>query len=77
MCFTGEISQIRASKNKMVYSILLISLACGEDEYTCTDERCISEEFRCDGISHCLDHTDEVNCTGYFVCYVWGLAEIR
>ncbi|CAD5120852.1 DgyrCDS9404 [Dimorphilus gyrociliatus] len=34
---------------------------CGEDEFTCSDGKCIPLEQRCDGFYDCLD--DERNCT--------------
>ncbi|XP_067627209.1 prolow-density lipoprotein receptor-related protein 1 isoform X1 [Eurosta solidaginis] len=37
---------------------------CGPFEFGCTDPfECIPEFLRCDGIAHCFDKSDELNCT--------------
>ncbi|XP_001985922.2 low-density lipoprotein receptor-related protein 1 isoform X2 [Drosophila grimshawi] len=37
---------------------------CAPFEFACADPfECIPEFLRCDGINHCFDKTDEVNCT--------------
>lgn len=37
---------------------------CATFEFACADPfECIPEFLRCDGINHCFDKTDEVNCT--------------
>ena len=30
--------------------------------YRCDNKQLIKEEFKCDVISHCIDHSDETNC---------------
>lgn len=37
---------------------------CQSDEFQCADRAtCISSQFRCDGIAHCLDASDETGCS--------------
>ncbi|KAK3088718.1 hypothetical protein FSP39_022962 [Pinctada imbricata] len=34
---------------------------CGEEEFRCTNGRCINERLTCDGMNNCGDHSDECN----------------
>lgn len=49
------------------FSIALPSLAenvtCSPAEFTCSNDRCISFSFYCNGHKDCTDGSDEVNCT--------------
>ncbi len=36
--------------------------SCNETEFSCSDGKCIPLHQRCDGITHCGDRSDEVNC---------------
>lgn len=36
---------------------------CSDDEFQChSDDRCISDRWRCDGDTDCSDGSDEENC---------------
>lgn len=45
--------QIEENERKMTISM------CGMNSFTCDDGQCIPLENRCDGLSHCTDHSDE------------------
>ncbi|GFO20808.1 LOW QUALITY PROTEIN: low-density lipoprotein receptor-related protein 1 [Plakobranchus ocellatus] len=35
---------------------------CADNEFRCSNGKCILNDFRCDYESHCDDHSDEMNC---------------
>ena len=36
---------------------------CPENRFICNnDTRCIAYIFKCDGVHHCIDGSDELNC---------------
>lgn len=35
---------------------------CRLGYFSCANERCIPQSFRCDGDNDCLDRSDELNC---------------
>lgn len=36
---------------------------CGPNMFTCKNEKCISDQWVCDGKFDCGDRSDENNCT--------------
>lgn len=36
---------------------------CSEDQFTCKNSACIPVDKRCDGTRHCIDGSDESNCS--------------
>lgn len=40
------------------------SAFCRKEEFTCGDNQCIEEQYRCNKIKDCRDGSDEVNCDG-------------
>lgn len=36
-------------------------IVCSSDEFRC-DNRCLPNEYRCNGVAECLDRGDEANC---------------
>ena len=36
--------------------------ACHEDQFQCHSGQCISYRLACDGLQHCIDGSDELNC---------------
>jgi hypothetical protein len=36
--------------------------SCDGDSWQCDSGGCVSNEFRCDGVEHCADASDELNC---------------
>ena len=39
--------------------------ACGEDEFSCTNHKCIPMSFKCNGQNDCGDNSDEErDCVG-------------
>lgn len=49
-----------------IYSQYCVFTACEEDEFTCTDGRCISSSRRCNREIDCSDGSDEKGCGTYF-----------
>ena len=52
----------------IINTVLLFS-ACRDDEYTCTDGKCIDATRACDGSPDCTDGDDEKNCNHYYELY--------
>jgi len=38
------------------------STTCPSDSFRCGDSTCISKLYKCDGVAHCGDSSDETNC---------------
>ena len=36
--------------------------SCGGNEFLCDRDRCLSQQFKCDGKVDCRDGTDEADC---------------
>lgn len=44
---------------------------CGNGEFLCSQRRfCISIELVCDGVNHCLNNDDEIDC-GWFSFFIF------
>ena len=53
-------NDLLCQKGKVTTSLSLS--ACLETQFTCGDGLCISIDERCDGVTHCKDMTDEMEC---------------
>ena len=42
---------------------LCVNAACRSDQFECMTGACIPLHLRCDGVSHCPNGEDELNCT--------------
>ncbi|XP_035811393.2 low-density lipoprotein receptor-related protein 2a isoform X1 [Amphiprion ocellaris] len=38
------------------------TLQCGANSFSCGNGKCVPNSYRCDGVDHCHDNSDEVNC---------------
>ena len=47
--------------------VTLMYLGCDNDEFRCTNGRCIDEDRECDGFSDCTDDSDEHSGCGMFL----------
>ena len=43
-------------------SQLVYTEQCGQHEFRCRNEMCVSADFVCDGVNDCVDNSDEVEC---------------
>ena len=43
-------------------SQLVYTEQCGQHEFRCRNEMCISADFVCDGANDCSDNSDELHC---------------
>lgn len=59
-CFMSE--EVRANPR----ANLLFLLECKPGAFNCANKRCILAIFRCDGINHCSDKSDENECDGKY-----------
>lgn len=46
----------------IVSFIFKLDYVCREHEYRCSDGLCIDKGHLCDGVNHCLDGADEIDC---------------
>lgn len=48
---------------KVAFSLALIGAnRCSHHEFRCQNNQCINRRARCDGIRHCRDGSDEIQC---------------
>jgi low density lipoprotein-related protein 2 len=47
---------------------MLFSIECGSNDFICANSQCINSTYRCDGLPHCRDGSDELNCTYTVPC---------
>ena len=40
---------------------------CASNQFQCNDSSCVMSFELCDGVTHCADLSDEVNCGQWFV----------
>uniref|UniRef100_A0A673WK35 Low density lipoprotein receptor-related protein 2a n=1 Tax=Salmo trutta TaxID=8032 RepID=A0A673WK35_SALTR len=40
------------------------TLQCGSNSFSCTNGKCVPQNYRCDGVDDCHDNSDEANCGG-------------
>lgn len=45
--------------------------ACKEDQFECAALYCIPKEQRCDGVYHCSNGRDELNCDTHSMNYLF------
>ncbi|XP_016414141.1 low-density lipoprotein receptor-related protein 2-like [Sinocyclocheilus rhinocerous] len=38
------------------------TLQCGSNSFSCTNGKCVSQSYQCDGVDDCHDNSDEANC---------------
>ena len=51
-----------ASSNKQPCVCVCVSVCDPVREHRCSDGRCVSTDWLCDGDHDCLDKSDELNC---------------
>lgn len=44
------------------YKNIKIQTDCSQNKFLCDNGKCIDERFICNGVSECLDGSDEINC---------------
>jgi len=44
-------------------SVMVVTVACPDDDWACEDGLCIPANWICDGEIHCEDFSDEQNCS--------------
>jgi len=44
---------------------------CPSNKFACQNEACIPNNWRCDGETDCLDHSDETEFAGCGKCKTW------
>ena len=44
-------------------SVMVVTVACTDDEFTCDNGLCIPARWICDGDNDCGDFSDEQNCS--------------
>lgn len=49
-------------------SVIPPDTSCGDFAFECDEGLCRPNSFRCDGITDCVDQTDEANCTDTGKC---------
>jgi len=50
---------------------------CSQFSFECDEGRCRPNSYRCDGISDCIDETDEANCTDTGKCVIYKMCSGR
>ena len=46
---------------------MLLDYACGEDEFSCSNHKCVPISLKCNGQNDCGDNSDETkDCIGIF-----------
>lgn len=43
---------------------IILTAVCKQNQFRCTNSKCIDEVSRCDGYNDCSDNSDEINCDG-------------
>ena len=43
-------------------SQLVYTEQCGQHEFRCRNEMCVSSDFVCNGVNDCVDNSDELHC---------------
>ena len=51
-----------------VDSVMYEYKLCRRNQIQCTNGECIADKYVCDGKTHCLDNTDEINCLRTNIC---------
>ncbi|XP_078713033.1 membrane frizzled-related protein [Lampetra fluviatilis] len=64
--FTSDSSVEEAGFNVTYHAHHPDTLECAQDEWACDVGRCLLPQFVCDGVTDCVDRSDEENCNGTF-----------